>query len=89
MTDISLPAHSPPIRSLARVERIAAILAVALVAALVVGTIQVEECRIVPGAFSSAFSRSFDVSRRRVCGQSALAVVLSHKIEGAARVVPH
>jgi hypothetical protein len=86
MTDISLPAYSPPIRSLTRVERIAFILAVALVAALVVASIRVEECRLVPGAFSSAFSSAFDVSRR-ICGRAALAVVLAYKIEGASRAI--
>ena len=86
MTDISLPTHSPPIRALTRVERIAAILAVALVAALVAGTIQVEECRTVPGAFSSDFSRDFDVSRK-VCDRSTLAIVVAHKAESALRVV--
>jgi hypothetical protein len=86
MTDISLPAYSPPIRSLSRVERIAFILAVALVAALVVASIRVEECRIVPGAFSGAFSSAFDVSRK-VCDRAAFAVVLAHKIENGVRTL--
>jgi hypothetical protein len=61
-------------------ERITEILAVALVAALVPGTIPIEECRIVqgPGAFSSGFGVS-----QRVCKRSALAAVLAHKVEGA------
>jgi hypothetical protein len=78
MTDIGLPADSPPIRA----AQIAAILAAALVAA----SIRVEECWIVPGAFSKDFSSGFDVSRR-VCGRAALAVVLAHNIQGAARAI--
>jgi hypothetical protein len=66
-------------RSLRRATYIAAILAVALVAAL--GLIRTEECRVVPGAFSSGFSLGFDVSRR-VCSQSALATVVAHKVAG-------
>jgi hypothetical protein len=60
----------------------AEILAVALLAA----SIRVEECRMVPGAFSHAFSSGFDVSRR-VCDRSALAVVFAHKIGSAARTI--
>jgi hypothetical protein len=86
MTDVSLPAYSPPIRSLTRVERIAFILAVVLVAALVVASIRVVECRIVPGAFSSAFSSGFDVSRK-VCERSTLATMVAHKAESALRVL--
>ena len=82
MTDISLPAYSPPIRSMARVAWIAAILGVALVAA----SIKVEECRIVPGAFSKDFSSDFDVSRK-VCDQSTLAAVLGHKVGSAMRTL--
>jgi hypothetical protein len=82
MTDIGLPTYSPPIRSLIRVAWIAGLLAAALVAA----SIRVEECWIVPGAFSKDFSSAFDVSRR-VCVRAALAVVLAHKIEGAARAI--
>ena len=80
MTDISLQTYSAPIRSLSRVCWIAAILAVALVGA----SIKVEECRIVPGAFSKAFSGAFDVSRK-VCDQSTVAVALAHKVDDAMR----
>jgi hypothetical protein len=63
VVDIGLPTYSPPARSLVRVAHVAAILAAALVAASV-DSISVDECRIVPGAFSNAFSSGFDVSRR-------------------------
>jgi hypothetical protein len=86
MTDISLPAYSPPIQSLTRVEWVAFILAVALVAALLVASIRVKECRIVPGAFSSTFSSGFDVSRK-VCDRSTLATVVAHEAESALRVL--
>jgi hypothetical protein len=79
MSDIALPL---PARSLWRVAQIAVILALALVVALAL--IRVEECRIVPGAFSSAFSLGFDVSRR-VCDQSTLATVMVHKVTAAIR----
>jgi hypothetical protein len=81
-SDISLPAYSP-IGALTKVERIAAILAVALVVALVPGTIPIEECRNVPAASSSGF----DVSQR-VCKRSALAAVLAHKVKGAVFLPP-
>jgi hypothetical protein len=74
MTDVSLPAYSPLIRSLT-----AATPAVVLVAVFVAGTIRVEECRIVPGAFASA--------SRRVCERSALAFVLARKADGAIRSI--
>ena len=80
LDDISQPTFAPPIRSLWRVARFAALLAFAFV----VASIRIEECRIVPGAFSSGFSAGFDVSRK-VCGQSALAIVLVHKIAHAIR----
>jgi hypothetical protein len=82
MTDISLPTPVLPIRSLWQVARIAGLLALALVAAS--ASIRIEECRTVPGAFSSGFSLGFDVSRK-VCGQSALAVVLANKAMQAIR----
>jgi hypothetical protein len=71
-----------PSGALSKMERITAILAVALVAALVPGTIPIEECRIVPGAFSSGFGVS-----QRVCKRSALAAVLARKVEGAVRSI--
>ena len=59
--------------------RSTAIVAVALVALFVAGTIRVEECRTVPGAFASAY--------RTVCERSALAVILARKVDGAIRSI--
>jgi hypothetical protein len=58
---------------------IAAILAVALVAVLAAGTIRVEQCRVVPGAFAKA--------SQRVCERSPLADVLARKVDGAIRSI--
>jgi hypothetical protein len=69
----------PTSSSLTTAERIALILAIALIAVLVPGTIPVEECRIMRSAFSSGF----DVAQ---CKRSALAVVLAHKVEGSITV---
>jgi hypothetical protein len=77
VSDIPYPIPAElPVRSLWRVACVAALLAAVLVAALV--SIKVEECRTIPGAFSSGFSLGFDVSRK-VCGQSTLAIVMAHK----------
>jgi hypothetical protein len=70
-----VPAYSPLIGLLPRVERSTAILAAAFAAVFMAGTIRVEECRIKPGAFASA--------SRRVCEPSALAFVLARKVDGA------
>jgi len=78
MGDITFPNYASPIRRLHKVASIAALLAVALVAA----SVKVEECRIVPGAFSNGFSSGFDVSRR-VCGRSTVAYVLASKVRNA------
>jgi hypothetical protein len=62
----------------------AAILGAILVAAL--ASVRVEECEIIPGAFSNAFSSGFDVSRK-VCGQTTMAHVAVAKMANtAARV---
>jgi hypothetical protein len=65
------PTSSP----LTTAERIALILAIALIAVLVPGTIPVEECRIMPSGFGVA-----------QCKRSVLAVVLAHKVEGSITV---
>jgi hypothetical protein len=72
-------AYSPLIGSLTRVERSAAILAVALVSVFMAGMIRVEECRIVRGFFGSA--------SQRVCEPSAVAFVLARKVDGAIRSI--
>ena len=74
-----VPAYSPLIGPLPRLERSTATLAVALAAVFVAGTIRVEECRIVPGAFASA--------SQRVCERSVLAFVLARKVDGAIRSI--
>jgi len=77
MTDIGLPLPVLPHQLQWRITRIVMLLAFALVAA----SIQVEEYNTVPGAFSNGFSAGFDVSRK-VCGQSALAIVMARKVAG-------
>ncbi len=74
MSDISLPIPALPTLSLWKIAHTAAILALALVAA----SIKIEQCEIVPGAFSNGFSSAFNVSRK-ACGQAALIAVLAHK----------
>jgi hypothetical protein len=76
---IELARGAPPgaFRDVFQVSASTVILAVALAAVFVAGTIRVEECRIVPGAFAS--------DDRRVCERSALALVLARKVDGAIR----
>jgi hypothetical protein len=61
---------SPIQRQLHRIRRLGALLAAALVAALV-ASIEIEQCRTLPGAFSNGFSSGFDVSRK-VCRQATM-----------------
>jgi hypothetical protein len=76
MSDIVLPAPAElSAQSLGRAACIAMLLAFALVLAAV----QIDECWMSPGDFSKDFSaRDFNVSHK-VCGQSALAMVMAHK----------
>jgi hypothetical protein len=59
-----------PIQRQHRIRRLGALLAAALVAALV-ASIEIEQCRTLPGAFSNGFSSGFDVSRK-VCRQATM-----------------
>ena len=64
------PLAISPIQRQHRIRRLGALLAAALVAALV-ASIEIEQCRTLPGAFSSGFSSGFDVSRK-VCRQATM-----------------
>jgi hypothetical protein len=77
MTDLVLPGHVAPIRWQLRIRWIALLAATILVAAL--SSIQVEQCRTTPGAFSAGFSNGFDVSRK-VCRQITLGQLVAGRL---------
>jgi hypothetical protein len=81
MSDCVLPRYVASIKRKYQVMLFAALLAAVLVAAL--ASTKVEQCQIIPGAFSTGFSSAFDVSRK-VCRQTVLGSVAAAKIEDAA-----
>jgi hypothetical protein len=73
MSTLSLPMHVPPIGPQHHVLWIASLLALAFVAS------SIEQCRIIPAAFSKGFSTGFDV-QRKVCNQLRLGHLIAGKV---------